>query len=108
MHCSNAPGLGKARFAPLQVCLLHYGPLHREDRIRKYRWITSIDPHNEVEDFYRHMVQGDLPEFPADAKFVHGGPLVLQTLPAHLVPKFDGGVPGPLVPMEECVSSAAD
>jgi hypothetical protein len=93
LHTSNAPGLG-GRVMNLNVALLHYGYLHREDRIAKYRWILSIDPHNEGEDLYRHCVQGDLPEFPADAEFLHAGPLKLQKLPAHLVPKFDK-VPGP-------------
>jgi hypothetical protein len=93
LHTSNAPGQGGV-VLPLNVALLHYGYLHREDRIAKYRWILSIDPHNEGEDFYRHCVQGDLPEFPADAVLKHGGPLLLQKLPARLVPKFDK-VPGP-------------
>jgi hypothetical protein len=81
------------------VALLHYGYLHKEDRIQKYRWLISIDPHNEGEDFYQHCVQGDLPEFPADATYKHGGPLRLQRLPAHLVPKFDV-VPGPRAQVE--------
>jgi len=93
LHTSNAPGLG-GKVMSLNVALLHYGYLHREDRIAKYRWITSIDPHNEGEGFYQHCVQGDLPEFPASAKLMHAGPLVLQKLPAHMVPKFDV-VPGP-------------
>lgn len=97
LHVSNAPGLGGARMAPLNVALLHYGPLHKADRIRKYRWINELDPHNAEEDFYRHMVQGDIPEVPWDAKLKHGGPLELRKLPAHLIPKFKDGVPGPLV-----------
>ena len=28
------------------------------------RWIIGIDPHNEGEGFYRHCVQGDIPEVP--------------------------------------------
>jgi hypothetical protein len=95
-HTSNAPGLG-GRIAPLNVVLFHYGYLHREDRIRKYRWITTLDPHNEREGFYLHCVQGDLPEVPADAQLMHGGPLELRKLPAHLVPKFKN-VPGPWSP----------
>jgi hypothetical protein len=98
LHTSNAPGLGGV-VRPLNVALLHYGYLHKEDRIQKYRWITSIDPHNEGEDFYRHCVQGDLPEFPADAEFRHGGPLRLQKLPAHAIPKWDV-VPGPRAQVE--------
>jgi glycosyltransferase involved in cell wall biosynthesis len=101
LHTSNAPGLG-GRVMNLNVALLHYGYLHRQDRIAKYKWILSIDPHNEGEDLYRHCVQGDLPEFPADAEFLHAGPLKLQKLPAHLVPKFDI-VPGP---RESCESWA--
>ena len=96
LHTSNAPGLGGLRLGPLNVCLLHYGNMLREDRIRKRNWILTIDPANEAEDFYRHCVQGDLPEFPADAKYKHGGPLEIRKLPAHLVPKWDRTVPGPL------------
>ena len=88
LHTSNAPGLG-GRVRPLNVFLLHYGYMHKEDRIRKYRWILSIDPHNEYEDFYRHCVQGDIPEVPADAKLKHAGPLELRKLPPHLIPHFD-------------------
>ena len=95
LHTSNAPGLG-GRVSPLSVALLHYGYLHREDRIRKYRWITALDPTNEQEGFYLHCVQGDLPEVPADAKLKHAGPLELRRLPVHLIPKFNQ-VPGPLV-----------
>jgi hypothetical protein len=94
LHTSNAPGLGGMRVAPLNVFLVHYGYLHKQDRVRKYRWITELDPHNEREDFYRHTVQGDIPEVPSDAKLKHAGPLLLQKLPARLVPKWKE-VPGP-------------
>jgi len=94
LHTSNAPGLGGV-VLPLNVALFHYGYLHREDRIRKFAWITNLDPHNEGEGFYLHCVQGDIPEVPADAKLKHAGPLLLSKLPARLVPKFDE-VPGPL------------
>lgn len=104
LHVSNAPGLGSLRVMPLNVFLLHYGYLHREDRIRKYEWILSIDPNNEQEDFYRHSVQGDIPEVPADAKLKHGGPLELRKLPARYVPQFEDGVPGPRVDAAEEVA----
>lgn len=94
LHTSNAPGLG-GKVMHLRVNLLHYGYLHREDRLQKYRWILSIDPHNEGEDFYRHCVQGDIPEVPADAELKHAGPLKLAKLPARRVPVFEDGVPGP-------------
>jgi hypothetical protein len=92
LHTSNAPGLG-GKVLPLNVTLFHYGYLHREDRIRKFAWITGIDPHNEGEGFYLHCVQGDIPEVPADAQLKHAGPLKLQILPWRLVPTFDE-VPG--------------
>lgn len=60
--------------------LLHYGYLHKEDRIRKYRWYNEQDPNNEVEGKYMHMVQGDLPEIPACAVLQHAGPLALRPL----------------------------
>ena len=106
LHCSNAPGLG-GRVMCLNVALMHYGYLHREDRIRKTEWIQKLDPHNEMEDHYRHCVQGDVPEVPADMKLKHGGPLKLCKLPPHLVPKFPEGVPGPWAP-DAVESFAAD
>jgi hypothetical protein len=102
LHTSNAPGLG-GKVMHLKVNLLHYGYLHREDRLQKYRWLLSIDPTNEGEDFYRHCVQGDIPEVPADAKLKHAGPLMLSKLPARRVPVFENGVPGP---REQCESWA--
>lgn len=97
LHTSNAPGLGGV-VSRLRVNLLHYGYLHREDRIRKYEWIISIDPHNEGEGFYLHCVQGDVPEVPAEMVLKHAGPLELKTLPASKVPKWAGAVPGPFDP----------
>ncbi len=102
LHTSNAPGLGGKVFR-IRVNLLHYGYLHREDRIRKYQWILSIDPHNEGEGYYLHCVQGDVPEVPADMRLEFkgkhfGGPLELKKLPASKIPKFEGPVPGPFDP----------
>ena len=65
----------------LEARLRHYGYLHREDRIKKYRWHNEVaDPGNKVEDFYRHIVQGDVPESPATAKLKHAGPLTLRPI----------------------------
>jgi hypothetical protein len=96
LHVSNAPGLGGPRLAPLNVCLLHYGYLHKEDRMRKFLWIRKLDPNNYQEGFYQHMVQGDHPEVSATVKLKHAGPLELRKLPAHLIPKWEVAVPGPL------------
>ena len=90
LHCGNAPnGRGELIIKPLNVFLLHYGYLFREDRVRKYHWYRNLDPDNPYEDNYRHMVIGDLPEFAADFKAEFGGPLKLVTLPASMTPKFE-------------------
>jgi glycosyltransferase involved in cell wall biosynthesis len=78
LHCSSAPVQVLERSVPLKVRLLHYGYLHREDRVRKFHWYNSIDPHNTFEDEYRHMVVGDL--FPANSKFRWAGPLELKAI----------------------------
>ena len=87
-HCGNTPlGLVGAG-ATLNVDVLHLGYMHAEDRIRKFHWYNHEDPDNRMEDCYRHMVIGDLPEFPAEMKRKHGGPLKLFTLPASKWPNF--------------------
>jgi glycosyltransferase involved in cell wall biosynthesis len=77
-HCGNVPVHGASQRVP--VHLLHYGYLHRADRLRKFDWYNAPDkqPIPENEDGYRHMVVGDL--FPVDAKFRYGGPLALAAL----------------------------
>lgn len=75
-HCSSVPQemLHHARQSPIR--LKHWGYMHAEDRVRKFHWYNQHDPNNAVEDSYRHMVIGDL--FPADSRFLHAGPLMLQ------------------------------
>lgn len=75
-HCGNVPE--PRQVADCGVKLLHYGYLHREDRIRKFEWYNAQLPVPEVEDGYKHMAIGDL--FPADSRFRWGGPLELRTL----------------------------
>lgn len=77
-HCGNVP---EARYSPRTgVKLLHYGYMHRSDRIRKFEWYNAPDkrPIPLNEDGYRHMVIGDL--FPSDSAFLHAGPLRLELL----------------------------
>jgi len=76
LHCSSAPAALLSSITPVPVRLLHYGYLYPEDRVRKFLWYNFIDPNNEFEDSYRHMVVGDL--YPADAAFKWAGPLELQ------------------------------
>lgn len=78
-HCGNVPS-GMSSTGSLEVRLFHLGYLCRSDRIAKYRWYTEADPDNEVEDCYRHMVQGDLPEVPPHLRLKHAGPLKLGRL----------------------------
>lgn len=82
LHVSNAPvwRIEPSRTGKLPARLLHYGYLDRQDRIRKFEWYTSIDPGNEIEDSYRHIVVGDLPELPANTVTKHAGPLQLEPL----------------------------
>lgn len=86
LHTGNAPQGEKVRYGMLDACLLHYGYLFAADRKRKFEWYNRVDPANEVEDCYRHIVQGDSGEVPADAKLKHAGPLRLVNLPASIAP----------------------
>lgn len=86
LHCNNIPQdlNGFDRRCEPEVRVRHYGYMLKEDRIRKYHWYIDIDPHGlylKGEDYYRHSVQGDMPEFPADAKYMHGGPLSIVPFP---------------------------
>ncbi len=78
-HCGNVPmALRQKRHVLNDVVLLHFGYMHRADRERKYAWYNTQDANNLTEDRYRHMVIGDL--FPAESKFMHGGPLTLNSI----------------------------
>lgn len=80
-HCGNVPWqIRQHRQVLSNVPLLHFGYLHREDRIRKYKFYTAADPGNVREGEYLHVIQGDTPEVPADARLTHGGPLRLQPI----------------------------
>jgi glycosyltransferase involved in cell wall biosynthesis len=79
-HCSSIPQELLHHNTPSDARLLHLGYLTREDRIRKWQWYSEIDPNNAGEDCYRHCVQGDIPEVPADARLRWAGPLELQVL----------------------------
>jgi hypothetical protein len=76
-HCGNVPQSIRGR-AIADSPLLHFGYLHREDRVRKFDWYNAQDPSNQHEDRYRHMVIGDV--FPAESRFRHGGPLQLREI----------------------------
>lgn len=79
-HCSSIPQELLHHAQPCAARLLHWGYLHKEDRIRKWQWYNTIDPNNSAEDRYRHIVQGDVPEVPIDAVLKHAGPLQLAEI----------------------------
>jgi glycosyltransferase involved in cell wall biosynthesis len=75
-HCSSIPQeLLHHAHGLCDAPLLHLGYMDKWDRLRKYKWYTSQDPNNPAEDNYRHIVQGDVPEVPAEARLMHAGPL---------------------------------
>jgi glycosyltransferase involved in cell wall biosynthesis len=79
LHCQIAPG-DRQHGRMCGAKLWHLGYLFAEDRLRKYAWENEYDPDNAREDYYRHMVQGDVPEFPEDARLIHAGPLRLEAV----------------------------
>ena len=92
-HCSSIPQelLGHAH-AVMPSTVWHLGYVHKEDRVRKFEWYNKVDPNNHVEDRYRHMVQGDIPEvpdwwtqapdgrLPGPTELRHAGPLRLEMM----------------------------
>jgi hypothetical protein len=55
-HCGNIPHGLTGRVRELDVRLKHYGYMTQEQRQSKYCWYTTIDPGNESEDQYRHLI----------------------------------------------------
>lgn len=58
LHCGgNAPAglIGSHYFSGVRV--KHYGYLTQEMRQRKFDWYNKIDPNNEAEDCYRHIIE---------------------------------------------------
>lgn len=76
LHCSSVPQRFLAGHKRLPARLLHYGYLHRADRVRKLDYYTGIDWLNRAEDSYRHMTQGDgvtLDELPVTQRLIAEG-----------------------------------
>lgn len=86
-HCGNVPEPNQ--IGDCGIRLIHWGYMHREDRIRKWNFYNCHDPVNHSEGYdprfperrsYPHIVQGDIPEVPAEAVLMHAGPLKLEAL----------------------------
>lgn len=75
-HCSTIPQplLHHARES-IEIPLWHLGYNDKADRLRKFRRYNKLDPNNESEDCYRHIVQGDLSSVPEHQILKHAGPL---------------------------------
>jgi len=55
-HCGNVPDGLVGEHRDLDVRLKHYGYLTKDQRARKYDFYTNIDPGNQLEDNYRHLL----------------------------------------------------
>lgn len=86
-HCGNVPQ--PQHMGRCDVQLLHYGYMLKSDRKRKWDFYNQHDEKNRSEGYdpkfperrsYPHVVQGDVPEVPANAVLMHAGPLRLEPL----------------------------
>lgn len=57
LHCGNVPNGVSGAFRDLDVRLKHYGYMTVDQRTRKHKFYTTIDPGNELEDNYRHLIE---------------------------------------------------
>lgn len=57
LHCSNYPLNLKGGVVQTDVRIKHYGYMDAGDRQKKYEYYNRIDPNNEAEDCYRHIVE---------------------------------------------------
>lgn len=81
LHCASIPQeLLHHAHGVCPAILWHLGYMLREDRLRKHAHYNDVDPGNESEDCYRHVIQGDVPEIPANAKLKWAGPLTFEAI----------------------------
>ena len=80
LHCPNVPQEFLHRHGRSRARILHYGYFDRPLRVKKYNLLMEVDPSNEGEDYYRHVIQGDVEQIPAQAKLKHAGPLEITAL----------------------------
>jgi glycosyltransferase involved in cell wall biosynthesis len=80
LHCSSIPQELIHGFGKCEAKLLHYGYMDAGRRMMKWNWYNTIDPGNEAEDCYLHMIIGDHPGLPASSRRKWAGPLRLEPL----------------------------
>jgi glycosyltransferase involved in cell wall biosynthesis len=92
LHCRCIPAMYWKMTSQSAATLLHLGYMEKADRIRKWDFYNNLDPRNTLEGFdpshperrsYPWIVQGDVPEVPADARLKHAGPLTVVPLDGH-------------------------
>lgn len=85
-HCASIPQeLLDGAHETLPAPVWHLGYNNHDDRVRKFAWYSEIDPRNEVEGRYLHMIQGDGVvvdgvAITPDLKLKHAGPLRLEMM----------------------------
>ena len=78
LHQPNVPNELVGNHVRVLNCgVKHYGYRDRTTRLAKYARYLALDRNADGEDYYRHMVIGDLPSLPATAKTRYAGPLRL-------------------------------
>jgi glycosyltransferase involved in cell wall biosynthesis len=89
LHCFCVPASCWIGARKSKTALLHLGYMNKEDRIRKWKFYNGMDPVNLAEGYdprhpergsYPHIIQGDVPEVPAEVRLKHAGPLELRAL----------------------------
>jgi glycosyltransferase involved in cell wall biosynthesis len=56
-HCGTYPQGIRGGVPILATCIKHYGYLTPEQRQAKFEWYNKIDPNNQSEDCYRHVIE---------------------------------------------------
>lgn len=62
-HCGSVPqenfhpNGGQPVRATYPFPMIHFGYLHREDRVKKHAWYNVIDPGNKYEGEYKHIIE---------------------------------------------------
>jgi len=62
IHCGSIPQEGFLPIKPVQLhapaaYVLHYGYLDPEMRVAKYQFYNTVDPNNQFEGFYEHIIE---------------------------------------------------
>lgn len=83
LHCAGVPdGMLSRRGELAHARLLHYGYIDQELRREKFEFYNRVDPQNQEEDGYRHIIQGDPSGPGAGESLKWAGPLRLERIEA--------------------------